>query len=71
LIEWGHKKVALEHIEKDGPITYTTFSKENDILEIEGWKRFDRLAKTQTKFTHMVNQAKRWSFTTVRKYKFI
>ena len=29
----------------DDPVTYTSYAKENDLLHIEGWKRFKNLAK--------------------------
>ena len=48
LVEWetGEKTYEpLSILAADDPVTCATYAKENDLLHIEGWKRFRNLAK--------------------------
>jgi hypothetical protein len=42
----------------DDPVTYPVYAKDNDLLELDGWKRFKPIAKRQKKLFRMVNHAK-------------
>jgi len=41
----------------DDPVTCAKYAKENDLLELPGWKRFKRLAAHEKKLIHMLCQA--------------
>ena len=48
LVEWETGEKTYEPtlvLTADDPVTYTSYAKENDLLHIEGWKRFRSLAK--------------------------
>jgi hypothetical protein len=40
------------------------------LLDTPGWKRFKHIAKSEKKFTRMVNQAKLRSYNTAPRYKY-
>jgi hypothetical protein len=47
------------------------YAKENDLLELDAWKRFKPIAKRQQKlFRMLVNQAKLRSYRTAPKYQY-
>jgi hypothetical protein len=60
-------KEPLSIIAVDDPVTCAIYARENGLLDQPGWKRCKRIAKTEKKFTHMVNQAKLKSFHTTPK----
>ena len=48
LVDWetGEKTYELLSVlSADDPVTCATYAKENDLLHIDGWKRFRNLAK--------------------------
>ena len=48
LVEWETGEKTYEPtsvLTVESPVTYTSYAKENDLLHIEGWKRFRNLAK--------------------------
>jgi len=47
----------LDIIAVDDPVTCAKYAKENDLLELHGWKRFKRLAAHEKKLIHMLCQA--------------
>jgi hypothetical protein len=59
----------LKIIAKDDPATYAIYAKDNGLLDTQGWKHFKSIAQHQKKLTHMVNQAKVRSHSTVTKFK--
>ena len=57
--ETGEKTYEpLSVLAADDPIICTTYAKENDILHIDGWKRFRNLAKNDKALTRAVMQSK-------------
>ena len=46
------------------------YAKENDLLDLPGWKRFKTIARRHKKYIRMVNQAKLRSYRTAPKYMF-
>ena len=52
-------------------MTCAIYAKEQGLLDIDGWKRFRRLAKRATKMVlHMVNQSKLRSYKSCKKYMY-
>ena len=60
----------LSIIAATDPISCAFYGKEHNLLGLNGWKRFRRLAKRQKIFTRMVNQAKLQSFRNREVWKF-
>ena len=73
MIEWENGEITSEPltvIAKDDPVTCALYAKENDLLHLDGWKRFARIAKRQGKLMRLVNQAKLRSFRESPRYKY-
>ena len=73
MVEWENGDITSEPlsvIAADDPVICAIYAKENNLLHLPGWKRFMYIAKRQKKLTHMVNQAKLWSFRRAPKYKY-
>ena len=73
MIEWENGEITTEPLQliaADDPVTCAIYAKDNNLLELPGWKRFKNLAKRQKKFTRLVNQAKLRSFNTAPRYKY-
>ena len=51
-------------------MTCAIYAKENNLLDLPGWKRFKSIAKRQKKFTRLVNQAKLRSYNSAPRYKY-
>jgi hypothetical protein len=65
LVEWETGETTYEPlntITADDPFTCAEYAKENNLLDIDGWKQFRRLAKNEKKLKHMINQAKLKSY---------
>jgi hypothetical protein len=61
LVLWEDGSTTYEPLDqfgKDDPVTCAQYAKDNDLLELPGWKRFCLMAKNQKKFKRMVNQAR-------------
>ena len=57
--ETGEKTYEpLSVLAADDPVTCVTYAKENDLLRIDGWKRFKNLAKRDKALTRAVMQSK-------------
>ena len=72
-IEWETGEITKEPlnvIAADDPVTCAIYARENNLLDVPGWKRFKPIAKREKKFIRMVNQAKLRSFRTAPKYKY-
>ncbi len=52
------------------PITCAIYAEDNDLLEVDGWKRFKAISGRQGKLLRMVNQAKLRSYHTAPKYQY-
>ena len=73
MLEWEGGEVTAEPlnvIAKDDPVTCAIYAKENNLLNVEGWKRFKSIARRQKKFERMVKQAYLRSFRSAPKYKY-
>ncbi len=68
--EWDITSEPLAVIAADDPVTCAVYAKENDLLELDSWKRFKPIAKRQKKLFRMVNQAKLRSYRTAPKYQY-
>jgi hypothetical protein len=65
LVEWETGETTYEPLDliaKDDPVTCANYAKQNNLLDTALWKRFRRIAKSDTKIEGMVNQAKFQSF---------
>jgi hypothetical protein len=60
----------LKVIAADDPVSCAIYTRENDLLDKPGWKRFKHIAKREKKSTRMVNQAKLKSYNTAPCYKY-
>ena len=54
----GRSPMSLSQSLVSDPVTIAIYTKENNLLELEGWKKFARLSNRQKKRLHMENQAK-------------
>ena len=61
LVEWETREKTYEPLSilaADDPVTCATYAKENDLLHIEGWKRFRNLAERDKTLARAVMQSK-------------
>ena len=73
MVRWSTKEETwepLDIIAVDDPVTCAKYAKENDLLELPGWKRFKRLASHEKKFTRMLRQAHASKKKNATKYVF-
>jgi len=73
LVEWENGEITSEPlgiIAADDPVTCAIYARDNNLLDLEGWKRFKGIAKREKKLLRMANQAKLRSYRTAPKYKF-
>ena len=69
--ETGEKTYEpLSVLAADDPVTCATYAKENDLLHIDGWKRFRNLAKRDKILTRAVMQSKIRQARRANKYMF-
>jgi len=73
MVEWENGEITSEPlnvIASDDPVTCAIYARENNLLDLPGWKRFKSIARREGKFLRMVNQAKLRSFRHSKKYKY-
>jgi hypothetical protein len=73
MVEWENGEITAEPLTitaADDPVTCAINAKENNLLDLPGWKWFKGIAKWQKMFTCMVNQAKLRSFNHSPRYKY-
>ena len=73
MIEWENGEITSEPLSvlsADDPVTCAIYARDNNLLELPGWKRFARLARRNQKMLRMVNQAKLRSYRRVPKYMY-
>ena len=61
MVEWETGKMAEEPVSliaADDPVTCAVYAKNNQLLNLPGWKRFKHVAKTQKSLTGANNQSK-------------
>ena len=72
-MEWENGEITpepLSIIAKDAPVACAIYARENNLLEVPGWRRFKSIAKNQKKLLRLANQAKLRSFRTAKKYMY-
>jgi hypothetical protein len=65
LVEWETGETTYEPlrvIAADDPITCADYAKENNLLDTDGWKQLQQIAKNEHKLKRMINQAKLKSY---------
>jgi hypothetical protein len=73
MVEWESGEITadpLSVVAADDPVSCAIYARDNDLLEMEGWKRFKGIARRQKKLFRMVNQAKLRSFRMVPRFKY-
>jgi hypothetical protein len=73
LVEWENGEITTEPllvIAADDPVTCAVYAREHDLLDVEGWKHFQNLAKREKHFLCLIKQAKMKSYRQSTKYKF-
>jgi hypothetical protein len=73
MIEWEDGSITkepLDVIAKDDPVTCAQYAKENQLLDVSGWKRFKRYVKNAKQFQRYINQAVLQSKRQAIKFKF-
>ena len=72
-VEWENGEQTdepLSIIAEDDPVSCAIYAKENDLLDLPGWKRFRNVAKMQKNLFRDANLAKLRSFSTAPKFKY-
>ena len=72
-VNWENGEITWEPltvIGKSDPVSVAIYAKDNNLLELDGWKKFACLARRQKKLLCLANQAKLKSFRTATEYKF-
>ena len=72
-VEWENGEITDEPmttIAADDPVTCAIYAKDNNLLDVPGWKRFKSIARRQQHMFRMANQAKLRSFRLAPKYKY-
>lgn len=73
MVEWENGEITSEPlsvIAADDPVTCAIYARENNLLELEGWKRFRHIARRQKKMFRMANQAKLRSYNHAPRFKY-
>ena len=60
----------LDFLAEDIPVDLAIYANKFDLLELEGWKRFKRIANRDKHLRRLVKQAKLQSFRVSPKYKY-
>ena len=72
-ILWENDEVTWEPlriIAASDPVTCAIYAKNNQLLHLEGWTRFKRLASRQKKLLRLAHQARLQSYRLAPRYKF-
>lgn len=72
-VKWENGEVTYEPlgiIAKSDPVSVAIYGRDNNLLHLDGWKRFRRLAQKQKKLLRLANQAKLYAFRNRIVYKF-
>ena len=73
MVEWENGEITAEPLNvlaADDPVSCAIYGRDNNLLELDGWKRFKKLANRHKKLLRLVNQAKLKSHRTAPKYMF-
>jgi hypothetical protein len=69
LVEWENGEIMTEPlsvIAANNPVTCAVYAREHDLLDVEGWKHFQNLAKHEKHFLRLITQAKMKSYDNFR-----
>ena len=72
-VEWENGEVTYEPlaiIAKSDPVSLAIYARDNNLLDLDGWKQFRRLANRQQRLIRLANQAKLYAFRNRIVYKF-
>jgi hypothetical protein len=72
-VEWENREITngpMTTIAADDPVTCAIYAKDNNLLDVPGWKHFKSIARRQQHMFCMANQAKLRSFRIAPKYKY-
>jgi hypothetical protein len=72
-IEWENGEITEESLRwmiQEDPITMAEYARDNNLLELEGWKSLKRIAKREKMLKRLVRQVKLRSFRTAPKYMY-
>ena len=72
-VEWENGEITFEPlriIAESDPVSVAIYARDNNLLHLDGWKKFQKLARRQKKLLRMANQAKLQSFRNRVVYKF-
>jgi hypothetical protein len=72
-VQWENGETTNESmttIAADDPVTCAIYAKDNNLLDVPGWKRFKSIARCQQHMFCMASQAKLRSFRLAPKYKY-
>ena len=73
MIEWENGEKSYEPLTvfaADDPVACAIYARNNDLLDLPGWKRFKTIAKRQKNLFRMANQAKLKSYRSTPKYMY-
>lgn len=73
-VEWENGETTWEPLntfKKDAPVECAIYAREHQLLHLDGWKSFKKIAKQNDKvFSRIVKQAKLQNYRNSKKYKF-
>ena len=72
-VEWETEEITFEPlsiIAADDPVTCAAYAKENDLLALEEWRRFRRLAKKDNILARAIKQSKIWQVRRCQTYMY-
>ena len=72
-VEWEDGSITYEPlalIAKDDPVSCAIYARDNNLLDVPGWKQFKPIARNQKRLTRMLNQARLKSVRRAPKYKY-
>ncbi len=73
MIKWENGEVTSEPlsiIAADDPVTCALYARDNNLLELDGWKQFKQIAQRDQKLLRMVNQVKLQLYQMAPRYKY-
>jgi hypothetical protein len=73
MIEWVNGEISLNPlsaIAADDPVPCAIYARDNNLLDVDGWKHLNAISKRQKKFDLIVNQAKLRSYRTALKFQY-
>jgi len=72
-VEWETSEVTYEPLDviaTNDPVTCAVYARDNDLLDLPGWKHFKKLAMQERQLLRLVRQAKMHSYKSSPRYKF-